>query len=108
VTQLPADTQARVTRGIKRVHRLAALQSTLFALSQTISELLMKTNTELLQEVADLKQAAIDDQAGDQAAVDRLDKIIADQKAGAIDGDALSAALGEVKAIIVPVTSATP
>jgi len=108
MTTLPADTQALVDLRLQRVQRLAALQSSLFSFLHSLSELLMATNAELLQQIADLKQAVVDDQTSDQAVVTRLDELIAQQAAGAIDGAGIAAALADVKAQIVPVTSVTP
>jgi hypothetical protein len=65
----------------------------------------LKSQAELLDEIRELRQAAKDDNDSDQRVVTRLDKAVADYKAGAIDGDALSAALTEVRNEIKGVTS---
>jgi len=105
MTTLPVDTQRRVERSIRRVERLATTQSQLLTFLSSLVELIMPTNDELLAEIADLKQAVVDDQTSDQAVVTKLDGIIADLKAGSLDGTAIAAALADVKAAIAPVTS---
>ena len=70
----------------------------------------MATEQDLINELAALKQAILDDQTNDQKAVDELEAIIAKHVADAavaapsVDFSALIASVQAVKALIVPVT----
>lgn len=102
MTELPPP--RRIYRKLDRLERLLRRQASVIACITSLMELLMPGQSEALTEVASLRQAIVDDQASDQAVVDKLDAAIAQAKA---DGDttALIAAVQEAKAQISAVTS---
>ncbi len=104
MTQLP---QHRHTdRLIRRIESDVRHMGAVIPLLISFGEFLMANQQDLLNEIAGLKQAVVDDQAADQAVVDALDKIIADLQASG-DTSAAIAAIQDVQAQIKTVTTGT-
>jgi|SRR5881394_3498992 len=123
-TTLSLETQKQVEHLADRVQFLALFQQSIIAalvpllklskshphLAIKFGEFMAKTQQELVDEIASLKQAITDDSTSDQAVVTQLDQIITDLKAQvaagqSIDTDALFASLEDAKTAISTVTS---
>src|SRR5262245_38815623 len=123
MTQLSQRTQRRVERRVKHIETLVLLNSTIIKLATIASDvsisllkelltMAQKTQQELLDEIAILKQAITDDQTADQAVVTGLDGVVAqlrarvaELEAAGIDTEAIFAALEDAKAGIAGVSS---
>jgi hypothetical protein len=103
MTQLPAP--RHTNRSIHRLDQLVRQQEAAISCITSFTEFLMAIDPQVAAELATLKQAVVDDQTSDQAVVNTLDGVIADLKAGQNPADTI-AALEDIKAQIVPVTSA--
>jgi predicted RNase H-like nuclease (RuvC/YqgF family) len=114
MTSLNNRGNVHIRRSLARMERIIERQKSLFSLLQTILEMCMKTPAEYAAELETLKTAIADDQAGDQAIVDRLDEVIVQLKAkidelGATqDFESLFQEIENIKSTIKPVVSATP
>ncbi len=102
MTQLPEN--HRINQHLRHLERMARERESVISRILQLTELLMSGQAEAAAELALLRQAIADDQASDQAVVDKLDAALEQAKA---DGDTtnLIAAIQEAKAAITGVTS---
>lgn len=105
---------AAVLAQLERVEHVLNRQAKLLACLLPLVEILMETKDELQAEIDSLKQAVIDDQAGDQAVVDAQNKTIGDMQAKIDElelGQDFQPFIDQLKAthaLIVPVSGETP
>jgi hypothetical protein len=102
MTQLPEN--KRIERKLHRLEKLVREQSSVISCITSLMEILMANQQDALGTVAELRQAIVDDQASDQAVVDRLDAALAEAAVNA-DTQPLIDAIKEAQSQIVPATS---
>lgn len=111
---MPAVDNAAVLAQLERVERVLSRQAKLLACLFSLVEILMGTKDELQAEIDSLKQAVIDDQAGDQAVVDSQNATIAQMQTKINElelGTDFQPFIDQLKAthaLIVPVSGETP